>query len=251
MATKDKQGGYDGDMLERAATDNDLKAPLYEVLGTIAALWAIANVGYYIIFPTIGFSIDYNKAPVAIAFYFFIWAVVSIIYFWRLFRSWLIVDSRIWLYGALSFGFAGLIWVLLLMFSMFPTLQGPQLSPYTDILLSTQWYFLPKAVEVWVQQILIVILILELHYRFRTFNKVLVGYGVCFGGAHLLMFSLSGAPTPYAVIMTTAAMISTFIFPHLILRVRGGFVYAYAIHLLFYIFLAILLHTWPPPGYGV
>lgn len=231
------------------AADNDLKAPLYEVLATIAALWVFANAGYFIIFPALGYPIGYNEAPVAIALYFLFWTAASINYFRRLFRTWLAGGPSLWVYGALSFGFAGAIGALLHLFSSLPALQGPEIAPYTDILLSTPWYFLPKAVEVWMQQILITILILELHYRLGSFKKVLIGYAATFGLAHVLLFALSGAPAAYAAIMTAAALGSTYVFPRLILRVRGGPVYAYAIHLVFYILLAMFLHAWPPQGY--
>ncbi len=243
------QEEYHEPVSDSDAADNDLKAPLYEVLATIAALWLLANAGYFYIFPALGYSISYNEAPIAIALYFLFWTVLSIIYFRRLFSTWLAKGSTVWLYAALSFGFAGAIVALLHVFSQFPMLQGPTLAPYTDILLSTPWYFLPKALEVWMQQILITILILELHYRFRSFKKVLIAYAATFGLAHVGLFALSSAPGPYATTMTLAALGSTCVFPYLILRVRGGPVYAYAIHLTFYILLAMFLHAWPPPGY--
>lgn len=240
---------YHGSVSDHAAADNDLKAPLYEVLATIAALWALANAGYFFIFPALGYPIDYNEAPVAIAVYFLFWTVLSINYFRRLFSTWLAPGASLWVYGALSFGFAGAIVALVHVFSHFPALQGPELAPYTDLLLSTPWYFLPKAVEVWMQQILITILVLELHYRLGSYKKVLVAYAATFGLAHVLLFALSSAPGAYATIMTVAALGSTWVFPRLILRVRGGLVYAYVIHLMFYILLAMFLHAWPPPGY--
>jgi hypothetical protein len=212
-------------------------------------LWALANLGYYLIFYVFGSGLSYNSAPVAIAFYFLVWVFVSIFYFWKLFSRWFTLDSLIWVYGALSLAFAACIWELLYIFSLFPVLRGPELAPYTDILFATPWYFLPKAIEIWVQQILISILILEFYVHFRSLKKVIAGYALCFGGAHVLLFSLTGAPTQYALFMTTGAVLSSFLFPYLILRVKGGFVYTYVLHLLFYIFLAMFLHAWPPPGY--
>ncbi|HBD25001.1 MAG: hypothetical protein A2566_00435 [Candidatus Zambryskibacteria bacterium RIFOXYD1_FULL_40_13] len=47
------------------------------------------------------------------------------------------------------------------------------------------------------------------------------------------------------------AFLSSFVFPYLMLRVRGGFVYAFMIHFVFYILIAILLHARPPPGYVI
>ena len=242
---------YHRPVSDLAPADNDLKAPLYEVLATIAALWALANVGYFGIFPALGYPISYNEAPIAIALYFLFWTVVSINYFRRLFSAWFAGGSSLWVYGALSFGVAAAVAALISLLSQLPALQGPTAAPYTDLLLSTPWYFLPKAAEVWMQQVLITILVLELHYRFRSYKKVLIGYAAIFGGTHVLLFALSGAPIPYAASMTAGALGSTFLFPYLLLRVRGGLVYAYAIHLIFYILLAMFLHAWPPQGYAL
>jgi len=227
----------------------DPKAPLHEVVGVMAAFWACAIVGYYFIFPTFGYSLDYNQSPFPIALYFFVWSIVSILYFWRLFSSWLTVDSRIWSYVAQSLGFAALIAGLAYTLSFFPVLRGPLLAPYTDLLFVTPWYFLPKAVEVLMQQILVTTLVLEFYTRFKSFGGVLAGYVLTFTGSHILLFALSGAPFLYACAITVWAAVSTAVFPYLILKVRGGFVYTYAIHLTSYIVLAMLLRTFPPPGY--
>ena len=232
-------------------SNDTLKSPLYQVLGNIAALWALAMVGYYVIFPLFGYELSYNSDPIRIAFYFLFWGIVSMAYFWNLFSKWLVVNSHIWLYLALSLGFSTVLLGLLYVFSQFPTTQGPLLAPYTDILFATPWYFLPKSMEILVQQILITILVLELHYRFHSFKAVLTGYVVCFGGAHVLLFLATGAPTLHATIMTLGAVFSTFVFPYFILRIKGGFVYSYAIHFAFYLLLAMVLHTLPPIGYGL
>lgn len=228
---------------------DNVNAPLYRVLASVAGLWTLATVGYYVALPVFGYELSYNTAPVVIACYFLVWAAISFLYFLDLFRAWQSRDTRLWWYGGASLVCAMVVWGLLYELSLVPILRGPQLAPYSDILLSTPWYFLPKSVEILMQQILTTVVILALHSRLGSFKKVLIGYAVCFGGAHVLLFALSGAPTPYALIMTVGAMLSTFVFPYLILRVRGGFVYTYAIHLIFYILLAMLLRTWPPPGY--
>jgi hypothetical protein len=227
----------------------DAKAPLREVVGVIAAFWASAIMGYYYLFPVLGYSLDYNLSPAPIALYFLVWSVISILYFWRLFSSWLTIDSHIWLYAAQSLGFAAIIGVLVQSLSLLPSLHGPLLAPYTDLLFVTPWYFVPKAVEVLMQQILITTLILELYARFHSYKGMLIGYGLCFAGSHILLFTLSGAPVLYASAITVWAAASTWVFPHLILKVRGGFVYTYAIHLTSYIALAMILHAFPPPGY--
>ncbi|MES2225278.1 MAG: hypothetical protein V4480_00525 [Patescibacteria group bacterium] len=220
------------------------------ILGELLGLWLIANAGYYLIFYTFNFGLSYNTAPITIALYFLLWAGVSIFSFWDILREWLNVERRIWVYGLWSLGFAALMWVLLYLFAHLPAVSGLQVAPFTDILFATPWYFLPKSTEVLVQQILMTILVLELNYRYRSLYKVILGYIVCFGGSHLLLFLFfNPAATVYAAAMTIGSLFSALVFPYLILRVRGGFIYTYAIHLLFYIFLAMALHAWPPPGY--
>ena len=197
--------------------------PLYTVLGKVTALWAVANVGYFLFAPVFGYDASYNAAHAQMAMYFLFWAAVSVT----------------------------LLWMLLYVFSLLPALQGPVLAPYTDLLLATPWYFLPKAAELLVQQVLIAALVLGLWHYFRSLPKVVVWYAALFGGGHVALFLLSNAPTPHATAMTLAALISALIFPYLLLRVRGGFIYSYLLHFIFYIALALVLHAWPPPGYWV
>lgn len=232
-------------------TDNTPNAPLYEVLGEIAALWALAIVGHYALLPLFGFELSYNTSPIAIAVYFLLWCAAGAAYFRRTISRQTRVKLWPFTYAALSLALAGVVWGLLYLFSLLPATQGPRLSLYTDLLLATQWYFLPKAAEILLQQLLITVLVLELYARLRTVKKVAIAYAVSFGAMHAFLFSFTGAPAVYAAIMTAGALLSAFVFPYMILRVRGGFVYAYGIQLIFYIFLAMLFRAWPPPGYGL
>jgi hypothetical protein len=218
-------------------------------MGEIAALWTLANVGYYIVLPLFGYQLSYNSAPIVISGYFLLWALISTAYFWNLFKKNVAKNYHIWIYGILSLGSAALIWGLLYLFSFLPILQGPHLSAYTDILFATPWYFLPKSIEILVQQVLITVLVLEFYSRFNSLKETIGSYAICFGGAHIILFSINGTPTLYAITMIVGSLLSALIFPYLILRVRGGFVYSYMIHLIFYILLAMLLRTLPLYGY--
>lgn len=229
-------------------TEDNIKAPLYVVLGRIAGFWIMANAGYFLLFPIFGVELSYNESPIIFAAYFAIWAAISAYDFRELFETLLSARSRIWKYAALSLFCAALVWMLLYVLSLIPQLTGPVLAPYSDLLFATPWYFLPKSIEVLMQQILITALIFALAVRFHSLKKIMIGYAATFGLAHLLLF-VAGAPGPYVSIMTAAALISTLVFPYLILRVRGGFVIAYSVHLIFYIVLAMILHSWPPPMY--
>ncbi len=238
-------------MSSETVTHNRLADPPHIIFGELTGLWMLANAGHFLIFPALGLGLSYNTAPISIAVYFFLWAGITLFYFRDLFLQWLPKDKPIGRYVLSSLGCGALVWGLLYLFSFLPILRGLNLAPFTDILFASPWYFLPKSAEVLMQQMLITVLVLELHFRLHSFKKVVTGYAALFGGAHVLFYLVNGAPTEYAAIMTIGALLSAFVFPHLILRVRGGLMYSYTIHLLFYIFLAVLLHAWPPPGYGV
>lgn len=229
-------------------TKDGMDAPLYIVLGRVTALWIVANAGYFVIFPLLGYGLSYNSAPIAFALYFLVWAAISA-YDLSSFVPLPSSYARVWKYALTGFGCAFLVWGLLYLFSFVPVLYGPLLAPYSDILFATPWYFLPKSAEVLVQQILISALVYTFAARLDSLKQIMLAYAATFGSVHLLMFFV-GSPTAYTVIMTTGALLSTFIFPYLILRVERGFIYTYTIHLIFYILLAMTLHSWPPPGYG-
>lgn len=239
----------------------NLGMPVWILLAKVFALWAFVNVGCYVVLPLFGFDASYNANPVIIALLFLVWAFLCILCFRDVFDAWRNEGKSIRIFRWIkpkkpniriivmqSVAGAILLCLLLVMFSLFPALRGPTFAPYTDIVLSTPWYFLPKSMEILVQQILLTAFVLVFHLKYRSFKKVIVGYLLFFGGAHFL-YAFTGTPTPYWMTVTAAALLSAAVFPYLILRVRGGFVFTYMLHLCFYIVLAMLIHIWPPPGY--
>jgi hypothetical protein len=126
-----------------------------------------------------------------------------------------------------------------------PALDGFLISKFPNILPENTWYFFPKSAEVLVQQLLITATVLALYFRFHNLKRVMIWYCTTFGGAHVILFLLNDSPTLYAFIMTLGAVISTLFFPYLILKVRGGLLYSYAIHLSCYLIVAIALRAWP------
>lgn len=182
--------------------------------------------------------------------YFLAWAALSLALFWNTFSHWFKPESKGWVYILLILGLASGVMILLYILSLLPVASGPVLAPYTDLIVATPWYFLPKAAEILVQQIIIAALVLTFYAHSRSLHQVIINYAITFGGGHVLFFFLSGTPTPYATIMTAGAVVSSLFFPYLILRKNGGILYCYAIHLAFYLCLAIVLHVWPPPGFG-
>ena len=229
--------------------ESNVKAPLYLILARVAGVWALANVGYYLLFGLAGVGLSYNEAPVFIAAYFAFWAGITVLYFRDVYMRWLLLESRIWVSVLASLSFAALLTGLLYLLSQLPVLQGPALVPYSDLLFASLLDFLPKAAEILVQQLFITVVVLDLAHRYHALRSVIVGYMACFGGSHVLLYLLVTATPQYAAVMIGMSVLSAFVFPYLILRVRSGFLYTYMLHTLFYVAFALATHAWPPPGY--
>lgn len=125
------------------------------------------------------------------------------------------------------------------------------ITSYPDILFARPWYFLPKSVDILLQQVLVTVSVLKFSHTFKSFHQTLALYAITFGGAHAILYMLVDSPIPYARFMTLAAVLSTLIFPPLILKVRNGFVYAFMIHFTFYVVFAMAVNAWPPPLYNI
>lgn len=223
-----------------------IPAPLLYTIAKIAALWAVANWGYFLLFPIFGIDLSYNASPIPIAIYFLIWFIISVNVCWSEISSWLPTKNYAWTYGLQALVSALVIWIAVYAFSQLPVPSGKPLAPFTDILFATPWYFLPKAAEILVQQVLMVTLVLALMRAYRSVPVVMMNYALYFGGAHILLYMFSSAPTPYAAFMTIGALISALVVPPLILRVHGGALISYAIHILTYILIASTVNVYTP-----
>ena len=215
----------------------------------IAGLWTVANLGYYFVLPKFGLNLSYNSSPVYISLYYFAWVIFTLWYFRNILARWIGGHSKIWLNILYSLGGAVALCGLVYLLSLLPILQGPLRAPYTDLLFATPWYFLPKSVEILIQQLLITVLVAELYFKYGSLKSVIVGYVICFGGAHIILFLINGASERYSIIMTAGAFVSAFVMPYFLLKVNRGFFYSYMSHFIFYIALGFIIHAWPPPGY--
>lgn len=217
----------------------------------MASVWALFNIGYYFVLPIFGVTLGYSNSPFIISLYYAAFAVITVAYFWRTYKEWFELDSTVLLYIALSILFSFIMWFLVAVFSLIPVTHVLGLGSYSDVVLATPSYFLPKSIEIFIQQMLVIVLVLELYMKFKSMKQVFWGYLVCFGGAHIVLFILDHASIRYSLLMTITALLSTAVFPYLMLRVRGGFILAYVIHFTFYVLLASLLHIFPPVGYVI
>ena len=221
--------------------------PLYRTLLDIAAIWTIATVGYYTVLPTFGITPSYNESPIALALYYLVWLAVSVYWFWNIFDDHLPSRRYLWRYLIISSGIGAALVPGIYTLTLLPAPDVLALSSLPDIVLATPWYLIPKAADILVQQTLIAVLVFALAAHLQSLKSIISAYAITFGGAHVVLFLLNNTATPLALILTVGAILSAIIFPYLILRVPGGLIWSYAIHLAFYIVLIALLHTLPAP----
>jgi hypothetical protein len=217
-----------------------MRRSLVKTLAHVSILWIGVMVGYYAVLPYFGYRIGYNSQPVLVAAYYGWWILVALYAFREIYLTKLPSARELRTDMLLSGIFAVLASAFLWWFSSIEAPRIPALEPATDLLLATPWYFLPKSVELLLQQLLIAAFVLELDRESFSLRTIVFTYATVFGGAHLLLI-FGGSFPPTVLIMTLAAVISATFFPYLMLRIPRGFVYAYAIHWCFYASLVFLL----------
>jgi len=222
-------------------SSRDAGDSLIVVLARVGALWVAVLLGYYALLPLLGIGAGYNDAPILIALYYLVWVAIAAYTFLDIYRVHLPSVRSLWSDILLSAGFGLVAWLFLLVFSFTTVPDGIHvIAPVTDLLLATPWYFVPKTAEILLQQVLISVVILSLHTHVKTMRGIMLLYAALFGSVHLLLL-FGGEFPPAVLIMTLAAVASTAVFPHLILRVSHGFVFCYMIHWSFYAVLASIL----------
>jgi hypothetical protein len=222
--------------------------PLAGRLAQIGAIWAASDVGYYLLLPFLGAQADYNESSLAITLYYIFWLGFTVITFWPLYASWSVYgrwstfENRLTSYLIWSLSFAGCILFAAYILPSLPAINWIETWNPPDVRIATQWYFLPKSIEILFQQLLIVALVLALAAQAYEIRKIAIYSAVLFGGTHILLL-LEGVPLGYAIRFMLSAAIFGFLFPYLILRVRNGLAYSYMIHWLYYAASVVLPHV--------
>ncbi|MFA7309371.1 MAG: hypothetical protein WC050_00515 [Candidatus Paceibacterota bacterium] len=212
------------------------------VLMEAGALYA-AYLLFWGIFETIsGIPLGYTTHPIFVTLYALAWIGISLFNFQNELDDWHPVPDRVRARVTLVLLFAvlGVFYTYVLpalpvvgaavWWSSLPTLGGDPI------------FIIPKAFDIFFQQVLIIVSILALSRLFTDIRVVSLFYALGFGLAHLSLL-LQGSALPYAGILAIAALGSAVVFPYLILRVKNGVVYTYSLHWLFYVALALLLRV--------
>jgi hypothetical protein len=210
----------------------------------IAAIWSVSDIGFYFLLPVLGQQPSYNAASIASALYYVFWIGIAVITFWPLYTSWALYtkwttfENRWTSYAVWSFALAGCILFATYLLPMLPAPQWTQSWSPPEVRDATPWYFLPKSIEILLQQLLVLALVLALAAQRYSLKKISVYCAVAFGIAHILL-AFTGVPPGYVVRFMVAATAFGFAFPYLILRVPNGLLYAYIVHWLYYALTAL------------
>ena len=209
-------------------------------LGLIAGIWIVSDVGYYFVLPALRFEANYNHDPIATATYYVFWVGVAAITFsrvcvsWRDLSRWELFENRLQSLAIWTFFF-----ILALTFTNYvlpalpPFEWPPDWGPVPELPQAKPTYFLPKSFEILFQQVLILALVLSLAKQGLTLHRISLACAALFGGMHLLLVFDSDQLSS-VVRLSVVATLFGLIFPVLILRVRNGLAYSYAIHWLYY-----------------
>lgn len=209
------------------------QAALARVLAEIAGIWVLSDIGYYFVLPVLNIDRSYNAGSTGIAIYYVFWIGIAAITFWHLYSRWTTPSNRLRTYVVWSALFAGCTLFAGYVLPTLPPTKWVQPWSAPDVAVATQWYFLPKSVEILFQQLLIAALVLSLFDAKFSLMKISIGCAAAFGAIHLLL-GFGGMPFGYVVRFVVAATVFGFLFPYLILRVRNGLAYSYMVHWIYY-----------------
>jgi hypothetical protein len=224
-------------------TYNTKETPLAWLLLQIASIWIISDVGYYIFLPALGFKGGFIANPFVITIYYLFWLAITVFTFWNIYSEWKTIErKRISTYIFLFIGSAAIVFYFTYVLPHFPAISWYKpIKPPSELLLATPWYFLPKSIDILMQQLLIVAMILSFSFQKFSLRAISTWCAILYGGAHLFLI-FGGETLLYTAVFTISAFLAALCFPYLILRVKNGFVYSYFLHWSFYAVIVVLVH---------
>jgi hypothetical protein len=219
---------------------------LSSTLALIASIWIVSDLGYYFLLPLLGVKSSYNAGSVAIALYYIFWIGIAVITFWDLYSRWAKFDNRLASYAVWSISFGGCTLFAAYLLPLLPPTNWTQPWSPPDVAVATEWYFLPKSIDILFQQLLIVALVLSLLARGYDIRRISFYCAALFGGTHILL-AFGGVPLGYVIRFMVFAALFGLIFPHLILRTANGLGYSYMLHWLYYAITVVMPRIFSSP----
>ncbi|WP_435257665.1 hypothetical protein ACSBLW_16385 [Thioclava sp. FR2] len=210
-------------------------------IAVIAGAWTVSSLGYFGLEPVLQAEVGYNDAPVAYAFYYGLWAAAVFAVFRKNFQAvgdLSLTPLRVAVLALMALCFAGFA---LFVLPRLPTMEWTRSQDPVEFFWANSWYFLPKAVEILFQQVLIAALVFALSDLGLKTWKVALLVALLFGGFHAtLAFSY---PNPlYVFRYSVAATLFGALVPWILLRQRHGFLITLSIHAGYYVIDSIAIH---------
>ncbi len=208
------------------------------VLAQLAAVWIALDTGYYVLFGP-----GYPVHAIQITFYYLFWLALTVVSFREVYYRWRPVENRWPAYLIGGIGAIGIVAYLIFILPHFPpTAWVKSWEPPSELLFANAWYFLPKSLDILIQQLLVAAMVLLFVLHKFTLRETSLWCAGLFGGAHLLLV-LGGEGVIYTTLFTLAAVGASFVFPYLLLKVKNGFLYSYFLHWIFYAVVIVLVHV--------
>ena len=212
-----------------------------KILLQIVAIWILSDIGFYVLTDLLGVGGSYSSHPFWLALYYLFWVGVALWTFAGFYRSRQVIEVRASTLVVGALGGAVVAGYLLFVFPLFPPIGWATLwRPPTELLYASGWYFLPKSIDILLQQLLIAAMVFAFNLRKLSVPAIARWSAGLFGSMHLLLV-FGGSSLAYVCFFTAAAAVAGYIFPYLMLRVRNGFVYAYFLHWGFYAVVIVLI----------
>jgi len=108
----------------------------------------------------------------------------------------------------------------------------------TSFLLMNNFYLWAKPFDVFLQQLLIILLVTKLHQYKLTLKQITMLFVLGFGVIHI--FQIFKTDIIIGLAFTLGAIISSLVYPYMILKVRNGYIYNFMIHMGIYNIVALL-----------
>lgn len=217
-------------------------------IALIAIITLLADTGYYYYFQLIGLTAGYNNQPILAAAYYAIWSGIAAGIFWPTHKA-LVLNfvqpvTAIILIGII----VGLAMFAFYILPILPKIRWTEPWQAPELMSVTPAYFMPKAIEILFQQMLIAALVFSLSRNFSLRDTSII-CAVLFGFAHTLL-AFGDFPFGYVIRFIIAASIFGAIFPYLFLKFSNGFAYSYSVHWLYYLVTIVMAHTLSPYSTG-
>lgn len=98
-----------------------------------------------------------------------------------------------------------------------------------SFLLMNNYYVWAKPLDVLIQQLLIIWLTTKLYANGLTLKQIISFFLIAFGSIHI--FQVLKTDWVIGLLFTVGALVSSVLYPYLLLRIRNGYIYNYMFHL--------------------